>query len=348
MKKLSLILLALCVFGFADAAEFTAATITMTFNNKTEQNDIPMSGMPVVMMTDDGNSSIMIDEFTASTSGSVTRVEGVATVYKESYTGSKQWMSHDFDNQGNGLWYVHAGFELVSSDLEVGETYIFEFYLRGTDFSGNYFFMNNNGQNYKLKFIVKEGGVEKIAFQECSVYTDYVSSDGVSHGKTFSSSYDFEKGTYYLGEVQNLTLRDFNVYLQRADGVHIQDVLLQYSVRSYDSDKNNWNGFSYTEQYDLEDKYHKQFKNTNLWTDVAAGLSLGSTYCLDLMFQVVDTNGNYYFMQAPNGEYVFTIEFTPVSGGSGPGPDDNPYDVNKDGSVNITDIVKIINYIATH
>ena len=117
---------------------------------------------------------------------------------------------------------------------------------------------------------------------------------------------------------------------------------MQYKV--YEEGSNGqWNGMEFTEQEDEGgDILAKKYVGTRATSDLAYGLKEGTTYVLEVIYQVVDKNGNYYFFEPSNwyGKYKFSVNNSGGGGGTG-----IRGDVNGDGIVNGTDIQEIINII---
>ena len=147
LLKISMFLCAFLVFAQVQAASINSLQVTVTMDEGTEVQDIPSSGMPVIDLTDGGtetDATFIINGYVAQTTGNVQDVSLVGTVYKASRTPDG-WRSIGGTMIRTNEWGVEGLDVDILEDLNVGDTYIFEFYVEGTDTSGNKFYYSNGG-----------------------------------------------------------------------------------------------------------------------------------------------------------------------------------------------------------
>ena len=333
MKKLQLLLLfalAGATSAWAASASFTAASITL--GDHTE--NLPASGMDMVVL-EEAMESFVLDGFQTTVSGTAESVKMVGTMYKDGQSPNK-WREIPAGNNGGSAWGVGGlNFNILEGE-EAGKTFVFEFYFEGSDKTGQSFFYNNGGQNYKVKF-TKAGGAsdQRVQFTEASLTLT------LDNNRTMQYTFPVENTRTpwdHPGELSNLRIDGFSLQVLRESGVNLNDVSVQYKVYQQGSD-GNWNGIPYADQQDVGDKYHKLFWNDKAYVEIDTNsLAAGKSYVLEIMFQLVDNDGNYYFFGRDSDAMKFNFSKKAEQ-------QFDQYDVNHDGKVNVSDVSALINRI---
>lgn len=333
MKKIHLLLLFALVgatSAWAASASFTAASITL--GDHTE--NLPASGMNMVVL-EEAMESFVLDGFQTTVSGTAESVKMVGTMYKDGQSPN-EWREIPAGNNGGSAWGVGGlNFNILEGE-EAGKTFVFEFYFEGVDKAGEKFYYNNGGQNYKVKF-TKEGGSssQKVQFTEASLTLTLDGNHTLQY--TFPSE-DSRDPSDQPGELSSLRIDGFSLQVLRESGVNLNDVSVQYKVYQQGSD-GNWNGIPYADQQDVGDKYHKLFWNDKAYVEIdTSNLAAGKSYVLEIMFQLVDNDGNYYFFGRNSDAMKFNFSKKAEQ-------QFDQYDVNHDGKVNVSDVTVLINRI---
>ena len=333
MKKIQLLLifaLAGIASTWAASASFTAANITL--GGHTE--NLPASGMDMVVL-EESMENFVLDGFQTTVSGTAETVKMVGTMYKDGQSPN-EWRDIPAGNNGGSTWGVSGlNFDILEGE-EAGKTFIFEFYFEGTDKTGQSFYYSNGGQNYKVKFTKGGGsGSDKVKFTDASLslildndrYMDY-----------YFPTEDSRDPSDQPGELSSLTIKGFSLQVERESGVNFTDVSVQYKVYEQGADS-MWNGIGYASQEDVGDKYHKHFWNDDAYVNIdTSNMTAGKTYVLEIMFQLVDSDGNYYFFGRNCDAMKFNFSKKAEQ-------QFDQYDVNHDGKVNVTDVTALINRI---
>ncbi|MBP5561767.1 MAG: dockerin type I repeat-containing protein, partial [Muribaculaceae bacterium] len=312
LLKISMFLCAFLVFAQVQAASINSLQVTVTMDEGTEVQDIPSQGMPVIDLTDGGtetDATFIINGFVAQTSGNVQDVSLVGTVYKASRTPDG-WRSIGGKLLRTDEWGLEDLNVDILEDLTVGETYFFEFYVEGTDTSGNKFYYSNGGSNYKLKF-TKGDGTKDVDFLSGSMTIVRDGSDYLEFGFT---SQGFYGPSNQLGTLNSLVLDGFDVVLKCAEGHDVNDLSLQYKVYPVGS-SGGWGRIDATQSF--EDDGEKVFIGSKLNFDLLQNTYGDGDYVLEIMIQAIDENGKYHFLGKDDGKeskFYFTL------GGSGSFP----------------------------
>ena len=295
MKKLLLLNMVLCALFMctqARAASFNGLQVTVTMDDGTQVQDIPSSGMPVIDLTDGGtetDATFIINGYVAQTTGNVQDVSLVGTVYKASRTPDG-WRSIGGTMIRTNEWGVEGLDVDILEDLNVGDTYIFEFYVEGTDTSGNKFYYSNGGSNYKLKFTKGDSNAPKdVEFISGSMTIVRDGNDWLEYGFTPNGFYG---GTNQLGELSTLTLDNFDVVITCADGISVNDMSIQYKVYPVGGN-DGWGRINATRWF--EDEGEWIYMGEKLDFDLLQNYSYGGDYVLQFMIQAIDNNGKYHF-----------------------------------------------------
>ena len=273
--------------------------------------EIPAEGFPVVDLTDEQTTSLIIEKIEVQAIESVSDVSFLGTMYStNSGSSGDEWREYNMEYKSNGRWmlYFGEGVELVEEDwIGQNKTKTFEFYARAYDGSGSQFFYNNGGANYKVTFSTGEGGDWKIKFL-----------DGITAGLTFSL--DGEERIYnfngagdrvpedQLGQVSSLVINGFALQFNMAEGVKTNDVSLQYRVYEEGQEpEGGWNRIDATHLD--EEEGNKMFCYAeDVERNVTNGLEPNRVYILEVNYQVVV--GEEYFFLGKNKEsskFRFTL-----------------------------------------
>ena len=273
--------------------------------------EIPAEGFPVVDLTDEQTTSLIIEKIEVQAIESVSDVSFLGTMYStNSGSSGDEWREYNMEYKSNGRWmlYFGEGVELVEEDwIGQNKTKTFEFYAQAYDGSGSQFLYNNGGANYKVTFSTGEGGGWKIKFL-----------DGITAGLTFSL--DGEERIYnfngagdrvpedQLGQVSSLVINGFALQFYRAEGVKTNDVSLQYRVYEEGQEpEGGWNRIDAT-HLDQEEGNKMFCYAEDVERNVTNGLEPNRVYILEVNYQVVV--GEEYFFLGKNKEsskFRFTL-----------------------------------------
>ena len=273
--------------------------------------EIPAEGFPVVDLTDEQTTSLIIEKIEVQAIESVSDVSFLGTMYStNSGSSGDEWREYNMEYKSNGRWmlYFGEGVELVEEDwIGQNKTKTFEFYAQAYDGSGSQFLYNNGGANYKVTFSTGESTDWKIKFL-----------DGITAGLTFSL--DGEERIYnfngagdrvpedQLGQVSSLVINGFALQFNMAEGVKTNDVSLQYRVYEEGQEpEGGWNRIDAT-HLDQEEGNKMFCYAENVDIDVTNGLEPNRVYILEVNYQVVV--GEEYFFLGKNKEsskFRFTL-----------------------------------------
>ena len=273
--------------------------------------EIPAEGFPVVDLTDEQTTSLIIEKIEVQAIESVSDVSFLGTMYStNSGSSGDEWREYNMEYKSNGRWmlYFGEGVELVEEDwIGQNKTKTFEFYAQAYDGSGSQFLYNNGGANYKVTFSTGEGGDWKIKFL-----------DGITAGLTFSL--DGEERIYnfngagdrvpedQLGQVSSLVINGFALQFNMAEGVKTNDVSLQYRVYEEGQEpEGGWNRIDAT-HLDQEEGNKMFCYAEDVERNVTNGLEPNRVYILEVNYQVVV--GEEYFFLGKNKEsskFRFTL-----------------------------------------
>ena len=273
--------------------------------------EIPAEGFPVVDLTDEQTTSLIIEKIEVQAIESVSDVSFLGTMYStNSGSSGDEWREYNMEYKSNGRWmlYFGEGVELVEEDwIGQNKTKTFEFYAQAYDGSGSQFLYNNGGANYKVTFSTGESTDWKIKFL-----------DGITAGVTFSL--DGEERIYnfngagdrvpedQLGQVSSLVIDGFALQFNMAEGVKTNDVSLQYRVYEEGQEpEGGWNRIDAT-HLDQEEGNKMFCYAEDVERNVTNGLEPNRVYILEVNYQVVV--GEEYFFLGKNKEsskFRFTL-----------------------------------------
>lgn len=300
--------------GSSSSGDIKNLTLTIRLNGgEAFTQDIPAENFPIVDLTDERTTSLIIVKVEVEAEESVSDLQFNGTMYSASEgspSNDDEWRSYSLQNKGNGKWELDMGegFELVEPKwLNENKTKTFEFYVQGTNGSGSQLFYNNGGANYKVTFSTGESTDWKIKFL-----------DGITAGLTFSL--DGEDRVYnfngagdrvpedQLGQLSSLCIDQFALLFYKAEGVKTNDVSLQYRV--YEEGQEPEGGWSRINATHLDQEGGNQmFCYTDIvGINVTNGLEPNRAYILEAHYQVV-VDGEYIFLgkNKESSKFRFTL-----------------------------------------
>ena len=273
--------------------------------------EIPAEGFPVVDLTDEQTTSLIIEKIEVQAIESVSDVSFLGTMYStNSGSSGDEWREYNMEYKSNGRWmlYFGEGVELVEEDwIGQNKTKTFEFYAQAYDGSGSQFLYNNGGANYKVTFSTGEGGDWKIKFLEESTADLLLNVGG--EGRSYSFNGDGSRTPEdQLGQISSLAIDQFALWFRYNEGVKTNDVSLQYRV--YEEGQEPEGGWS---RIDAPQFYDQGSNTMFFYTDmmglnVTSGLEPNRVYILEVNYQVVV--GEEYFFLGKNKEsskFRFTL-----------------------------------------
>jgi len=260
--------------------------------------EIPAEGFPVVDLTDEQTTSLIIEKIEVQAIESVSDVSFLGTMYStNSGSSGDEWREYNMEYKSNGRWmlYFGEGVELVEEDwIGQNKTKTFEFYVQGTSDSGNQVFYNNGGANYKVTFSTGNGASDKIQFLKENTAELDLRFNGESNPFLFD-----DKGNRtpddQLGEISSLVIDQFFILFKCESGVSTKDVSLQYRVYEEGQEpEGGWNRID-AQQYLNQGDNIKYCYATELNWDVTNGLEPNKNYILEAHYQIV-ADGEYFFL----------------------------------------------------
>ncbi len=273
--------------------------------------EIPAEGFPVVDLTDEQTTSLIIEKIEVQAIESVSDVSFLGTMYStNSGSSGDEWREYNMEYKSNGRWmlYFGEGVELVEEDwIGQNKTKTFEFYAQAYDGSGSQFLYNNGGANYKVTFSTGEGGDWKIKFLEESTADLLLNVGG--EGRSYSFNGDGSRTPEdQLGQISSLAIDQFALWFRYNEGVSTNDVSLQYRVYEEGQEpEGGWSRIDAPQFYD-QGSNTMFFYTDMMGLDVTSGLEPNRVYILEVNYQVVV--GEEYFFLGKNKEsskFRFTL-----------------------------------------
>lgn len=309
----------------------------------------PETGSAAVNLTSDIVSSLKIYKAEATTEGDVRKVNFKAIVYRQDEGPSDEgWESISLTKQSDGTWIFDAGDEgidLIESQMSP-VTRLFAFYVEALDGSNNAALYNNGGSNYQVIFVPNTGDSDEPAWK-VEFYSDDTAqlAFGTGTNNPYETIYAFQyDGNYSRVPTSNLgTINNEWLYLYSQapnttwvkfiynwpQNVGIDNVSVQY--RYYLADESpesdmwgEWPLEVYTEEevYNYE-KTRTEYRRTytantimkvlpnhmiNMQGEVIDPITPGD-YILEAHYQVVTTDGDYFFLGKgkEGSKFRFTI-----------------------------------------
>ena len=298
----------------AVAQSITSVTISYTFNGEQKRLVCPASGLDVVDLSGTVAENFKIDAITVQTNGTINDLKILAANYK---SGDDPEKIDDIPlSQRGDTWYLMIGDDegwIVQNNDHSTATRYFSFYFVANEDDDNPVVYNNGGSYYSIRYKTEGkggGGGEGGGGQSGNITFYDKNTATLSLGMTGGWSSDI---TYtYAGDgsrdisdqpggVSSLEISGFTLRLQRASAdLEIESVSVQYKVYEEGSD-GQWNTLNYDFQEDEGGNIlAKKYTGTTSTQDLTKGLKQGPTYVLEVMYQMVDKNGIYYFFKPSN------------------------------------------------
>jgi hypothetical protein len=334
----------------AVAQSITSATISYTFNGQGGRISLPASGFSTLDLSGTVAEYFKINSVTVQTNGTINDLKILVADYKSGDDPEK--IDDNPLSQRGDTWYLMLGDDegwIVDGKKSTATRY-FSFYFVANEDDDNPVVYNNGGSYYSIRYKTDDGqgGGGGGQSGNISFYDTYTAALTLSMtgGKESNINYMYNgDGTRNIsdnpGGVSSLQISNFTLRLKRASAdLEIASVSLQYKVYEEGSD-GQWNGMEFTEQEDEGgDILAKKYVGTRATSDLAYGLKEGTNYVLEVMYQVVDKSGNYYFFKPSSwyGQYRFSVN----GGGSG---ESVRGDLNGDGEVSMPDVMFLIQRI---
>ena len=262
-------------------------------------------------------SSIKILRVEVETGESMTSVGFCWTLYDAAdgwQHDDSAWGWMNLEDKGGGHWEYDwgEGMEFVESEwLTDTKTKTIEFFVKAWDKNGNEY-KHTNGineqgydNNYKVTFSTGEGGGGSdwtVKFYKEST----ASLSLLVNGEVQSYVFDGD-GTrlpdMLPGDAYSLIIDGFHVMFIYNDNVKVNDVSIQYKVYE-EGQEGGWNRID-AMSYNDEDVYNPEKDRVEhrmtcyaygLGREVSAGLEYGKNYVLEVIYQVVTTDGDYSFL----------------------------------------------------
>ena len=356
-KTLLTLVLTMAAIAGAMAQSITNATFSYSFNGEGRRMSCPASGLDVVDLTGTVAENLKIDAITVQTRGNISDVTMYAYNYKSGEEPSEivevPLVAQESQPGDEYVWwYIPSetiermdGGYLVNNNNKSTATRYFSFYF----VANKNIYYNNGGSYYSIRYKTENGGGGgqggSITFYDKNTATLSLSMTG---GKYSNITYTYNgDGTRDIsdnpGGISSLEISGFTLRLQRSSAnLEIASVSVQYKVYQDGSD-GQWNTLNYDFQQDEGGNIlAKKYTGTTSTPDLTAGLKQqGKDYILEVMYQVVDKNGNYYFLPSGGNDlYRFS-----VNGGGGGGGESVRGDLNGDGEVSMPDVMFLIQRI---
>ncbi len=287
--------------GSSSSGDIKNLTLTIRLNGgEAFTQDIPAENFPIVDLTDERTTSLIIVKVEVEAEESVSDLQFTGTMYSASEGGPSnddEWRSYSLQNKGNGKWELDMGegIDLVDpSWLKKTKTKTFEFYVQGTNGSGSQFLYDNGGAHYKVTFSTGEGADWKIKFLEESTADLLLNVGG--EGRSYSFKGDGSRTPEdQLGQISSLAIDQFALWFRYNDGVKTNDVSLQYRVYEEGQEPDGgWSRIDAPQFYD-QGSNTMFFYTDMMGLDVTNGLEKGKDYVLEVNYQVV-VDGEYIFL----------------------------------------------------
>ena len=360
-KTLLTLVLTMAAIAGAMAQSITNATFSYTFNGEGRRMSCPASGLDVVDLTGTVAENLQINAVTVQTSGSVSSVTMYAANYK---SGEKDPeivevpLVAQESQPGDEYvwWYIPSetiermdGGYLVNNNNKSTATRYFSFYF----VANKNIYYNNGGSYYSIRYKTDDGqgGGGGGQSGNISFYDTYTAALTLSMtgGKESNINYMYNgDGTRNIsdnpGGVSSLQISNFTLRLKRSSAdLEIASVSLQYKVYEEGSD-GQWNTLNYDFQEDEGGNIlAKKYTGTTSTQDLTKGLKEGTTYVLEVKYQIIDKNGNYYFFTPSGGNDLY--KFSVNNSGGGGGGEGVRGDLNGDGEVGMPDVMFLIQRI---
>ena len=266
--------------------------------------------------------NFVIKDIIVGTSGSVSNVSFWVRVQKVDTSKPHEFTEVPLTYE-SGVWHLSAstleqlgfpdGVELVEPSMSSDPRYL-EFYI----VANNSISWNNGGENYKIKFSTAGEAEAKVKFYKDGTAGINISANGEEE-KEITYTGDFVREKWYgwqPGEVSSLVIDDIYVAISCEDGVGISSVSMQYKVYE-DGQDASWNTLETYQFSSKASSSKRMYRAEGLAKDVTTGLTSGKNYTLEIMYQVVTTENEYFFLAKGTHNDKFTFTFTGSTGVNG-------------------------------
>lgn len=222
-------LLSVTVGVMADG--ITGVTLTLRHNGKSSFDyQVPATGAADIDLTAEKTTSLIIQKVVVETSGAVSDVSFVATMYtfNPEKGNDHEWRTMPLMNDGNGRWVLDMGegVELVESDW-VNKTKVFEYFVQAKGASGGDLLFNNGGNNYKCIFTTGDGDADnwKVKFYRDKTASIGLLVDGGLREYDINGSGEASPSDQ-PGQLSSLVINDFSLFFiyNQEQGVKVSDV----------------------------------------------------------------------------------------------------------------------------
>ena len=328
-KTLLTLVLTMAAIAGAVAQSITSATISYTFNGKADRMTLPASDFSTLDLSETVAENFKIDSVTVQTNGTINDLKILVADYKSGDDPEK--IDENPLSQRGDTWYLMLGDDdgwIVEDNSKSTATRYFSFYFVANEDDDNPVVYNNGGSYYSIRYKTEgQGGggggqSGSITFYDSNTATlNLLMTGGWNNSVTYTYGGSGERDIKdNPGQVSSLQIDGFTLRLQRSDaGLNIGDVSVQYKVYEEGSD-GQWNRLDFTFEEDEDGNIlNKKYTCTSSTKNLAAGLSTGKNYVLEIMYQVVDNNGQYYFLKPSKDYGMFKFSVKDGGGGGGEG-----------------------------
>lgn len=313
--------------GSSDA--ITSLNLRVRVNNGASfETSFPASGFEPLDITDEETTSIILERVKAKTAGNVSNVQIFGTMYKQGRT-PEGWMGFPLNEEESGVWRLEMNQELIEEGMG-DDPRVFEFYVCATDGNDNTIYYNNGGQNYKIIFKPSTGGGgggggdDKVKFFKDNTASITLNFNDNDQEYIYDGDGKRDPGTSQQpGGLSSLTIKETGIRFVRNDNSYIKDVSLQYKVYE-DGQSTGWNRIDIKNIQ--EEKTYNPEKETfetkvtcnadNLELNVSSGLVPKKNYNLEIMYQIVLTDGDYVFFLRDKETSIFKFSMSTSGVGS--------------------------------
>lgn len=341
------------------AQSISSASLTYTFNGQQSVLNCPAMRFAGLDLTDTKAENFKIDGVEVQVSGNVTDVYIVAGEYKDGTSQSDVEINYvPLTSNGKGGWQLDMGNKgwIVENNNRSTGYRNFRFYFVANKDSDSPIYYDNAGAHYIIRFYAEDGGSGgggggesgSITFYDSNTATlNLLMTGGWNNSVTYTYGGSGERDIKdNPGQVSSLQIGGFTLRLQRSNaGLNIGDVSVQYKVYEEGSD-GQWNRLDFTFEEDEDGNIlNKKYTCTSSTKNLAAGLSPGKNYVLEIMYQVVDNNGQYYFLKPSKDYGMFKFSVKDGGGGGGESGEGVRGDLDGDGKVGMSDVMFLVNKI---
>jgi hypothetical protein len=277
--------------------------------------EFPASGYPVMDMSDQPVSSIIINVVKVGTNKEMRGVKVKGTVYKLG-SSPEEWRDIPLIDQGDGKWRLDGiDADLIDPSMNT-DPRVFEFYVKAEGASdGHAYYYNNGGENYKVIYVKDGGASSAISFPSTGAAMLTLNVNDKSRTQYTYNGNGSRNPSVQPGELGSLVIESFSFEMIRGNSdVNVTSGSLQYRVYPSEKADGVWNGIdgNLTNWKDDNENLRTTARKDNVNLNVAQGLPVGH-YTLEIKYQCI-ANGDFYFLpdQAGSNLYNFSISTTGV------------------------------------